>query len=640
MQRNGSSRRNKTPQAKKKGKRSTHHYPPTQSREAEAEQPQVNAVSSFPEFSSPITLPPVNLDNPGVDVIIDQQGTNNPQKWDHSYVENLEQSEPAEVFEAKLTMPRLIVREPCDLVPWEINVFQCSSGKKDTLEFKIERLGQIHNVVQLYDNIEIHAINYPNIRETQAETLRPESFKGSDKVVDGLTAEENQSLGWLAKGPMSSEYAAWLTCYQQGLLSEFYSVYLCKILERGRIRYMSDASHERCLYDLSRGRGPIFNIYDTDTDGHLLARGIPVSWGDGSNREVVLDSLWVEASGIVKPSVYCNGRYGLTAFHPEDHKLPSINQFLYGPGIKMYLDVKQCHAKALVNLLIELSEVACHRGPYGIYHKGLVVTPEQLTAANIPYSIILQRAGCVFMSPTGGWHQVISIGESIAEACNLIGEQWKRMTQEEEGRAQLFGVDGKSGSACPGVEKGTAGHSCWANKLGTVDSKHRRQIDCHLGMWRFLAKEFPGKEISELAIDLSKPNHKRLITAYCKFMGQTRYVNLWRDDPFHETLPKSLPITSLGIERRRYGIRRLSSQPQTVASEGATAEDSVSSAPKLRRRPGLRARNRGEREETQEMENLLAQDEQMARLNELERDASHQAYTAAEEAQQPDVEGV
>ena len=407
-------------------------------------------------------------------------------------------------------------------------------------------------------------LNYPNIEAQEQRCENPHGLQSVDREVTGLTKKHYAILGWTGKGPMTQEFVVSLmnTVKGQKALVALYEEILKEIKDRKTFWYANDAKRgpislinpKTCS---SKPVGPIFDLDHPNNDLARLSRPVKFTWGK-DNVVYELPTLWVEdAHGIIQASLFVNGpgQCVATCLHREDKLLSSINQFLWGNGVKLYLDILACHTDELLKRVSALGGRCCP----GRYHKQILVSPSQLDEAGIPYKIIIQTAGSVFVSPIGGWHQVLSVGFSVAESHNFVGPEFHLLTGSKEGRDSLYGQNGNDWRLCPGykdfVKRGRKSnpnhHPCMNPESDAMDGIHLDKILAHIKFIKLIEKTSNG------VLDVGIPDNLDQLSQYSKVTGLEHFlVDLMRDRRIIETPPLTLPVASIGVDLtdpRTYG---------------------------------------------------------------------------------------
>ncbi|XP_055312027.1 probable lysine-specific demethylase 4A [Sitodiplosis mosellana] len=129
------------------------------------------------------------------------------------------------------------------------------------------------------------------------------------------------------------------------------------------------------------------------------------------------------AEGIQRPFSYFAVGSSCFGAHIEDGNLNSIN-ILHRGAPKLWYFIRQDQNKKFEQLTKKMSKnIDCD---LYVRHKTILPSPSVLDAQKIGFSRVLQNAGEIIISFSGGYHFGFSLGTNEAESVNFGSERWLR----------------------------------------------------------------------------------------------------------------------------------------------------------------------------------------------------------------------
>ena len=129
--------------------------------------------------------------------------------------------------------------------------------------------------------------------------------------------------------------------------------------------------------------------------------------------------------GIDSPFTYYGSPGSTGPMHVEDMDLCSVNILLAGQT-KHWIIVSAKESTKVRQLMASTNSRLFQEHPNHYRCKTLILTPEALERAEIPYHEIFQREGEYVVTLPGAFHQVINLGWNCAVAANFAVQDWVR----------------------------------------------------------------------------------------------------------------------------------------------------------------------------------------------------------------------
>ncbi|KIM27432.1 hypothetical protein M408DRAFT_169873 [Serendipita vermifera MAFF 305830] len=125
---------------------------------------------------------------------------------------------------------------------------------------------------------------------------------------------------------------------------------------------------------------------------------------------MAVDEAIDEAPGTLTPWVYVGTPGSVFALHQEDALLPSANQLIYGKP-KVWINIPESSLERLTSILHDLD-------PCFLVHRKTFVHPGFLVRHHVPFNVVVQEPGDLFLPDARAAHEGWNAGDNLAEAVN------------------------------------------------------------------------------------------------------------------------------------------------------------------------------------------------------------------------------
>ena len=258
---------------------------------------------------------------------------------------------------------------------------------------------------------------------------RPRHVAGRGGFAEGARAEDAQAPGGPEADVDVRSLALWMppvcVCVLRSACAPRPCVAPCAHPEHERLSVRSKQTPqtlERAFWKRVTYNPP---LYGADVEGSLFDDACP-GWHCGHLNTVLQRTLAeakVHIPGVTSPYLYWGSWRALFAWHTEDYDLYSVNYLHFGAPKTWYAIAPEHRARFETAALSAAPELF-HACPEFLRHKELLLSPQLLRSAGVPFTRITQRAREFVITAPGAYHAGFNHGFNCAESTNFATPAW------------------------------------------------------------------------------------------------------------------------------------------------------------------------------------------------------------------------